>query len=79
MLQQAPLPVRFENRLTPEAAASDTAPLQDELTLELGDVGRLNYLRALDGPQARVLRGALAIGVPPAQMPMMRIITTKET
>lgn len=66
---QAPLPVRFENRLTPEAAASDTAPLQDELTLELGDVGRLNYLRALDGPQARVLRGALAIGVPPAQMP----------
>lgn len=68
---QAPLPVRFENRLTREAAASDAAPLQDQLTLELGEVASLSYLRTLDGAQTRVVRGALAIGVPSAQMPSL--------
>ncbi|MBS0493300.1 MAG: TIGR02099 family protein [Proteobacteria bacterium] len=64
---QAPLAVRFDNRLTPEAAASDSAPLQNQLTLELGDVARLDYVRALNGEQARVLRGAVSVGLPAAQ------------
>ncbi|QKD46047.1 TIGR02099 family protein [Alicycliphilus denitrificans] len=59
---QAPLAVRFDNQLTREAAASDDAPLQDQLTLELGGVARLAYVRALDGGQPRVLRGAIAVG-----------------
>ena len=64
---QTPLGVRFDNRLTPEAAATDSAPLQDQLTLELGDVARLDYVRALDGEHARVLRGAVSVGLPAAQ------------
>ncbi len=59
--QQA-LAVRFDHSLTPEAAASDNAPLQDQLTLDVGEVLRLAYVRAIDGDQARVLRGALAVG-----------------
>ena len=63
----APLAVRFDNQLTSEAAAAGGAPLQDQLTLELGDVVRLAYVRALDGEQARVLRGAVAVGLPAGQ------------
>ena len=64
---QARLPVRFENRLTPEAAASAAAPLQDRISLELGESGaaaRLAYVRATDGERARVLRGAISVGLP---------------
>ncbi|WP_404300881.1 YhdP family protein [Alicycliphilus denitrificans] len=63
----APLVVRFDKRLTREAAASDSAPLQDQMTLELGDALRLAYVRALDGAQVRVLRGAVDVGLPAAQ------------
>ncbi|MBS0294267.1 MAG: TIGR02099 family protein [Proteobacteria bacterium] len=59
---QTPLAVRFGKQLTREAAASDDAPLQDQLTLELGSVARLAYVRALDGAHPRVLRGAIAVG-----------------
>ena len=62
-----PLAVRFDNQLTPEAMATDSAPLQDQLTLALGDVLRLDYLRALEGEQARVLRGAVTVGLPAGQ------------
>lgn len=63
---QAPLAVRFDNQLTREAAAAPDAPLQDQLALELGGVARLAYVRALDGAQPRVLRGAIAVGEPAA-------------
>ena len=63
----APLAVRFDNQLTAEAAAADSAPLQDQLTLSLGDVLRLDYVRALDGERARVLRGAVSMGLPAGQ------------
>jgi uncharacterized protein (TIGR02099 family) len=59
--QQA-LPVRLQTRLTPEAAASASAPLRDMLTLELGDVGSLAYLRAPGAQHAQVLAGAIIVG-----------------
>jgi len=60
---QEPLALRFERRLTREAAASADAPRQDELRVELGERARLAWVRALpeDG-DARVLRGAIAVG-----------------
>ena len=61
---QAPMPVRFDNRLTPAAAASPTAPLHDQVTLELGSAVRLDYVRALEGEHARVLRGLVTVGLP---------------
>jgi len=70
-LAQTPLAVRVENRLTPEAAASNAAPPQDQLTVNLGDVARLAYVRALDGAHARVMRGAIAVGEPATAAPSM--------
>ncbi|HQQ71396.1 MAG TPA: AsmA-like C-terminal region-containing protein, partial [Alicycliphilus sp.] len=63
----APLAVRFDNQLTAEAAAADSAPLQDRLTLALGDVLRLDYVRALDAERTRVLRGVVSVGLPAGQ------------
>ena len=68
---QEPLPVRFETRLTREAAASASVPLRDELTLELGSVGALAYVRDLgEGraeERARVLAGAISLGLAPGE------------
>ncbi|AVP56718.1 YhdP family protein [Pulveribacter suum] len=69
---QAPLALRVERRLTPEAAASASAPLHDELLVELGDLARLAWVRALDETgEARVLRGALAVGEAAHEPPAM--------
>ncbi len=63
----ASLPVRYENRLvdaSASAAAGSTAPLRDELSVTLGGVGSARYLRELGGPEPRVLRGAIGLGLP---------------
>lgn len=58
---QQPLALRVERRLTPEAAAGRTR--EDELHIELGQLARLAWVRALDAADnARVLRGAIALG-----------------
>jgi len=59
------LPVRFQNRLTPESAAA--GPLHDELVVDLGGVGSVRYVRDVSGPQPRVLRGAIALGLGPEE------------
>ena len=71
---QEALPLRLQRRLTPEAAATASAPLADELRIELGQLAHLAYVRALDeAGSARVLRGAIAVGEaaldPPALPP----------
>ena len=60
------LPIRFDSRLTAEAVAP-AAPLQDQVTLELGSLGNIHYVRDLGGPAPRVLRGAIAIGLAPGE------------
>ena len=57
-----PLALHYQNRLTEASAASARAPLRDELTIELGDVARLWFLRALEGAHPRVLAGSMALG-----------------
>ena len=70
----AALPVRFERALTaaalrPARAAENTPPpLHDQLTLELGRLGALVYVRDLSGAQPRVLRGSLALGLAPGEV-----------
>ncbi len=67
----ATLPIRFENQVTREslsglasAAGSAGAPaLRDQATLDLGELGFATYVRALGGPQPRVIRGAIGIGL----------------
>ena len=61
------LPVRFDSRLTREAAASASAPLHDQLAVELDGVGSLTYVREVDEDRTQVLAGAIAIGLPPGE------------
>ena len=68
-----PLPIRYEKRLTsaalePASVTSNSTPLQDQMTLELGQLGMIRYVRDLSGAQPKVLRGSIAIGVPPDEL-----------
>ena len=57
------LPLRFETQVARESLASAAAPLLDQITLDLGALGSAVYVRDLSGPQARVLRGAIGLGL----------------
>lgn len=66
------LPVRLDNVLLRESLAPDTAGTvrpQDLLALELGAVAALSYVRDISGPQPRVLRGQIAVGLQPGESP----------
>jgi uncharacterized protein (TIGR02099 family) len=52
----AVLPLRLDTALLPGTA------LQDQLTLELGRLASVVYVRDLSGPEPRVLRGSVALG-----------------
>jgi len=71
---EALLPLRLETALTREslsAGAGATAPLQDQLTFELGRLASAVYVRDMSGAEARVLRGAVGVGLAPGeQVPM---------
>lgn len=63
------LPVRYETALV-----RGTLPpqLQDRLTLEVGRIASVAYVRDLSGDLPRAIRGAIAVGLPPgetAQLP----------
>ena len=58
------LPLRYENTLVREPLGSgDATRLQDQLSLELGRVAAISYVRDLSGPEPRVLRGGIGIGL----------------
>jgi len=74
---EALLPLRFENTLVPASLLpSDRAALQlqDQLLLELGtagSVGTASYIRDVSGPEPRVLRGSIGVGLTNGEtMPM---------
>ena len=56
------LPLRFENQLV--ASSMDAGQtLQDQLSLSIGRVAAISYLRDLSGSDARVVRGSIAVGL----------------
>ena len=58
------LPLRFENALLREPLVPGSAArLQDQLSLELGRVVSIAYVRDLSGPEPNVLRGAIGVGL----------------
>ncbi len=64
------LPLRFENTLVRDpvaAPAGAPARLQDQLLVELGRVVSISYVRDLSGPEARVVRGGIAVGLLPGE------------
>ncbi|MBA4330232.1 MAG: TIGR02099 family protein [Polaromonas sp.] len=56
------LPLRFENTAV-RASAGAGPPLQDQLSLSVGRLASVLYLRDISGAEPRVLRGAMAIGL----------------
>ncbi|MEJ8838796.1 YhdP family protein [Ramlibacter sp. AN1133] len=60
------LPLRYETALTREALAPQ-AKLQELLSVDLGRVGAVSFVRDLSGAEPHVVRGAIAIGLAPGE------------
>ena len=68
---EASLALRFENQVLRESLAgpaqgsngTNLSPLRDQVTVDLGSLGSATYVRDLGGPQPRVVRGAIGIGL----------------
>lgn len=62
---ESQMPLRLESALVRDslAAGAAAAPLQEQLVLDLGRIGSLQYVRDLSGNEPRVLRGAVSVGL----------------
>jgi uncharacterized protein (TIGR02099 family) len=64
---EAQLPLRLETTLTREslqAPAGKPVALQDQVSIELGRQVSVRYVRDVSGSEAKVLRGAMGMGLP---------------
>ena len=59
---EAVLPLRFEDTLVRESMAPGQK-LQDQLSLSVGNLASVVYVRDISGPEARVLRGSMGVGL----------------
>ncbi|MEO5658760.1 MAG: YhdP family protein [Polaromonas sp.] len=58
----AALPLRFENALLPGTMEAGQT-LHDQLSLSIGRVAAINYVRDVSGADARVIRGSIGVGL----------------
>ena len=66
----AALPLRFENTLVRDGAppaAGGLLRLHDQVQLDLGRLVSLAYVRDIAGPEPRVLRGSIGVGLAPGE------------
>ncbi len=63
---ESPLPVRFDNSLVRGTDAAGQV-LQDQLSLSLAGLATVQYVRDISGPEARVIRGSIAVGLEPGE------------
>jgi uncharacterized protein (TIGR02099 family) len=61
---EVPLPLRYETALTHEALAPG-GPLQDQLSVDIGKLASVKFVRDLSTPDPQVLRGIVAMGLGP--------------
>ena len=59
---EAALPLRFENALLP-ASLGPGQTLQDELSVSIGRVANIHYVRDVSGAEPRVIRGGIGVGL----------------
>ena len=59
---EAALPVRFENALLPGSMEAGQT-LQDQLSVSIGRVAAINYVRDVSGAEPRVIRGGIGVGL----------------
>ena len=70
------LAVRFENTLIGDSLAVGQK-LQDQLVLAVGRVASVVYVRDISGPDARVVRGTIGVGLEPGEpvpMPVSGVV-----
>jgi uncharacterized protein (TIGR02099 family) len=60
------LPLRYETTLTREPLAVQVQP-QETVSLELGRIGSVRFVREFGGAEPRVLRGSIAVGLAPGE------------
>lgn len=58
------LPLRYDNSLVRESL-QEGRKLQDQLSIELGSLASVNYLRDISGESTRVIRGRIGVGLAP--------------
>ncbi|MDE2604297.1 MAG: TIGR02099 family protein [Burkholderiales bacterium] len=63
---EAVLPLRYETALTREALAPG-GRLQDQLSVEVGRLARVSFVRDLAGAEPQVVRGSIAVGLAPGE------------
>lgn len=63
----AVLPLRYETALLREPADAASGGRQDRLSLELGRMASVVYVRDLSGPEPRVVRGGITVGTGPGE------------
>jgi uncharacterized protein (TIGR02099 family) len=59
---EATLALRYENSLVRESLASGQK-MQDQVLVDLGQIATIAYVRDVSGPEPRVLRGAIGVGL----------------
>ncbi len=79
------LPLRLQSAVTlqaPPSPAGHAKALQDQWSLALGRLASVTYVRDVSGPQAQVLRGAIGVGLEPADtvpLPTMGVVASINT
>jgi uncharacterized protein (TIGR02099 family) len=66
----AALPLRYDNMLVREPAggpAPGTGRLQDRISLEIGRLASITYVRDISGSEPRVIRGGILVGAGPGE------------
>ena len=63
---ESALPLRFDNTAVRESAVAGV-PTQDQLSLSVGGLASVVYVRDISGTEPRVLRGAMAVGLQPGE------------
>lgn len=64
------LPLHLDTHLLP-SSLDPTAPLHEQLTVQWGPLGKVQYVRDIGGPQPKVLRGLIALGIPQDEVPTL--------
>ncbi|MES2999970.1 MAG: YhdP family protein [Pseudomonadota bacterium] len=63
-------PLRYENALMRDATSASGAA-RDQLTVEIGRIASVVYVRDVSGPEPRVLRGVIGIGLAAGEIPAL--------
>lgn len=65
---EASLPLRFENALL-QASMAPGQKLEDQLSVTVGRIASILYVRDVSGAEPRVIRGGIGVGLEPGETP----------